>query len=417
MTNIDINQNRKGYKKTNAGWIPKDWNICSFSDALNRTGTPVDIDPEAEYREIGIRSHGKGIFHKEPTTGSALGNKRVFHLEAGCLMFNIVFAWEQAVAVSSKEEEGLIASHRFPMYQSKSGWDVDFIAYYLKTTRGKYSLGIASPGGAGRNRTLGQSELDFLMLPQPPEKEQHRIKEILLVCDSNIDQVAALIEAEKNQLKALMQKLLTGEKRLQGFNKKWKKVTLNEICHRIKTGAKPSEHHPVLSISSRTGFVSQEDKFSRVIAGKQVDKYILIEKGDFSYNKGNSKTYPQGCVFQLSEYDTGLVPNVFYSFRLKTEQADASFIKYYFRAGRHNQNLYKWINTGARNDGLLNLNASDFFKLPILLPPLSEQKKIGEILATADTRINQLGAKLKSLKEQKAALAQKLLTGQIRVKI
>ncbi|WP_019488072.1 hypothetical protein [Kamptonema formosum] len=67
----------------------------------------------ANYKQIGIRSHGKGIFHKEAVTGRELGNKRVYWVHPNAFVVNIVFAWEQAVALTSSDENGFIASHRF----------------------------------------------------------------------------------------------------------------------------------------------------------------------------------------------------------------------------------------------------------------------------------------------------------------
>lgn len=111
------------------------------------------------------------------------------------------------------------------------------------------------------------------------------------------------------------------------------------------------------------------------------------------------------------------MPNVFYSFKLDESEADPEFIKQYFLAGLHNKDLYRWINSGVRNNGLLNLNASDFFKLPIKLPTLDEQEAVGRVLRDADAEIKALSDKLDALKQQKNALMQKLLTGQTRVKI
>lgn len=413
----DRNESRAGYKETKAGWIPLEWEVRAYSEIFNRSGSPVEVEEEGEYREIGVRSHGKGIFHKSPVTGKVIGDKRVYWVEPNRLMFNIVFAWEQAIAVSSDSENGFIASHRFPMYEAANGYNAHFVAWYLKTPRGKYALGIASPGGAGRNRTLGQAELDYLFLPLPPLPEQEKISDILSTCDEAIEKTGALIDSKKEQKKALMQQLLTGKKRLPGFEGEWAEVRLREICTRLTGVAENPNEYPVLSITAGTGFVSQADKFSRVIAGKQVEKYVVLERGDFSYNKGNSNRYPQGCVYKLSEYDAGLVPNVFFSFRLDEKGADNEFIKQHFLAGLHNEDLYRWINSGVRNNGLLNLSAADFFKLPIDLPPIEEQQAIGSVLLSADVELGGLNQKLKTLQQQKKALMQKLLTGQVRVNV
>lgn len=135
------------------------WNNHKIEDMFDRVGTPVDLDDTLTYREIGIRSHGKGIFHKDETTASEIGNKRIFWVKPDCFVVNIVFAWERAVAKTTEAENGMIASHRFPMYKPKKDVvDLDYITEYFITKRGQNVLILASPGGAGRNKTLGQKE-------------------------------------------------------------------------------------------------------------------------------------------------------------------------------------------------------------------------------------------------------------------
>lgn len=68
------------------------WSRVRLGDVLHPVPRPVDVDAATEYREIGIRSHGRGIFHKEPVSGAAIGEKKVFWLEPGDFVLNIVFA-------------------------------------------------------------------------------------------------------------------------------------------------------------------------------------------------------------------------------------------------------------------------------------------------------------------------------------
>ena len=155
-----------------------------LSSVVKRVNDPINPDPNTLYREIGIRSHGKGIFHKEPVTGKSLGDKRVYRIHPDCFVFNVVFAWEQAISQTTSAEEGMIASHRFPMYQPiEDKIDLDYLVYFFKTGRGKHLLGLASPGGAGRNRTLSQSGFLKTKIPLPPIKEQRRISIILTTTD------------------------------------------------------------------------------------------------------------------------------------------------------------------------------------------------------------------------------------------
>ncbi len=184
--------------------VPEGWEVQKISECLERVVDPITPEPEKLYQQIGIRSHAKGIFHKELVTGKSLGNKRVFNIHPNCFVVNIVFAWEQAIAVTSDAELGMIASHRFPMFKPKENkCDIDYITYFFKSPHGKYLLELASPGGAGRNKTLGQGEFAKLKLSLPPKKEQKKIAEILSIWDRSISVAEKLICNSQQQKKWL----------------------------------------------------------------------------------------------------------------------------------------------------------------------------------------------------------------------
>lgn len=185
------------------------WHTQKISTLLRKAAVPVVVSPEEMYREIGIRSHGKGVFHKEPVHGKVIGTKRVFRVVDKAFTVNIVFAWEQAVATISKAEEGMIASHRFPMYVAKSGkCDVKYVKEFFLTKRGKHLLGLASPGGAGRNKTLGQKEFEKLEIAMPDiVDEQTRIADCISSVDAQIVAESEKLDALKAHKKGLMQQL------------------------------------------------------------------------------------------------------------------------------------------------------------------------------------------------------------------
>ena len=137
---------------------------------------PVAVDPLAAYREIGVRSFGKGIFHKEPVTGADLAEKRVFEIHPGDLVLNNVFAWEGAVALATELERGMIGSHRFMTYVPDTGESIaNYLRYFFLCEQGLDLLRRASPGSAGRNRTLNISAFESLEIPLPDLEEQRRI--------------------------------------------------------------------------------------------------------------------------------------------------------------------------------------------------------------------------------------------------
>ena len=135
---------------------------------------PVEIDLDAAYPELGVRSFGRGTFHKPELPGVEVGNKKLFRICAGDLVFNIVFAWEGAVAVAQPEDDARVGSHRFlTCVPAPETATVEFLRFYFSTPEGLQKLGEASPGGAGRNRTLGLKKLESLQVPVPPIGRQH----------------------------------------------------------------------------------------------------------------------------------------------------------------------------------------------------------------------------------------------------
>lgn len=192
-----------------------------------------------------------------------------------------------------------------------------------------------------------------------------------------------------------------------GTSEGWKKYKLRELADRI-TKKVGDNKLVTLSISAGIGFVSQAEKFSRDISGKQYCNYIYLKRGEFSYNKGNSKTFPQGCIYELKEYDEAAVPNAFISFRFK-ENLVPSFYQGYFDSNFHGKQLVRFITSGARSDGLLNISPIDFFSIVLPSPvKKEEQQKIADCLSSIDELIDTESRKLKALEKYKKGLMQKL---------
>lgn len=169
-----------------------------------------------------------------------------------------------------------------------------------------------------------------------------------------------------------------------GVLPKWDFVCLNQIAEPI-TKKVGNGTYETLSISAGIGFVNQAKKFGKELSGKQYEKYTVLNRGDFSYNKGNSKSYPQGCIYRLKDRGTAAVPNVFESFKIKKDSLD--YYEQLFTSGYLNKQLSKKINHGVRDNGLLNLTEKDFYSCYVPHPPIAEQQKIAEILMQCDKLI------------------------------
>lgn len=170
------------------------------------------------------------------------------------------------------------------------------------------------------------------------------------------------------------------------FPSEWSVRSLGEIAERVRRTS-DDQDLDVLTISSTEGWVDQKRKWARDMAGKSIEKYTLLQQGEFSYNRGNSKTYPQGCIFQLEAWNRALVPNVYHSFRITSPDIDTAFLKHFFSSGGLNDQLRGVITSSARDNGLLNITADTFFASEIPIPPLPEQRKIAEILSGIDCEI------------------------------
>lgn len=221
-----------GYKKAKADILPADWDVYMLGDCLSRVERPVEVKPNELYTQIGIRSHGKGLFYKEPVTGAALGNKAVFGIEPDCFIVNIVFAWEQAIGKTTQSEVGMIGSHRFPMYRPVNDRvDIDYLISYFLTKRGTDILEAASPGGAGRNKTLGQERFLKSKIVLPPIGEQQKIAAILTTQDKVIELKEKRLAEKQRQKKYLMHRFFV--------DANGKKIRLGQIANVIM-GQSPS---------------------------------------------------------------------------------------------------------------------------------------------------------------------------------
>ena len=387
---------------------PSDWKTIRLGGLLDVVRRPVEVCPDYEYRQIGIRSHGKGLFYKEPVKGSDLGNKSVFWVEPGCFILNIVFAWEQAVGMTTGKENGMIASHRFPMWRSKGNLDLEYLLRFFLTPIGKSLLELASPGGAGRNKTLGQDEFKKIPVCIPPSiEEQQKIVKILSTWDQAIGLKEQLITEKKQQKRWLMQNLLTGKKRLQGFEGEWQEVRLGDIGQ-IITGTTPStedksNYGGTFPWITPTDIDTKYITFSeRLLSEKGMNSVKFIPKGSIlvtciaSIGKNAILCENGSCNQQIN----AIVCNGHYS---------NEFIYYIM------ENNVELFNKYAATTATPILNMTTFSNLKFVIPPLPEQTAIAEILSTADREIDLHEKQIKELKKQKKALMQLLLTGAVRV--
>ncbi|KJS27348.1 MAG: hypothetical protein VR75_03365 [Hyphomonadaceae bacterium BRH_c29] len=259
-------------------------------------------------------------------------------------------------------------------------------------------------------KTIGLPLFKRLTIDFPSLPEQRRIAEILQTWDEAIAKLEAIRAAKERRRKGILQELLGIDR---SFPNHWDIKSLGEIGERVRR-TNDGGDHPVMTISAKSGFLMQSDKFARDMAGSSVDRYTLLLEGEFAYNKGNSKTAPYGCIFPL-DHPSAVIPFVYFCFKLD-ESLHHPFYVHLFAGGALHHQLSRLINSGVRNDGLLNLYADDFFGCEVPVPPFKEQEQIAKAITAANDEITLLDAEIAALQCQKRGLMQKLLTGEWRVK-
>lgn len=385
-----------------------------FRDILERVEVPVNVEPDKEYVQIGIRSHGKGLFYKEPVLGKALGNKQVFWIQPNCFILNVVFAWEQAITKTTENEIGMIGSHRFPMYRPKNDLvDIDYLIYYFLTKRGTDILEAASPGGAGRNRTLGQERFLKSKITLPTLPEQQKIAAILSTQDKVIELKEKLLVQKQQQKKYLMQQLLTGRKPHKN-NPRIEECEIGKVCKINPKQDKISESQVVflgMADISKTGSVVSQRlvDFSHIQSGFTAFRRgdILIAKITPCFENGKG-AYTDNL---LSEHGFGSTE--FHVLRTNSK-VNAKYIFYHTVSEKFRKKLEREMTGSA---GQKRVPAISIQKYKIFLPSSNEQNFIIEILSTADHEIDLLQKSIDAEKQKKKALMQLLLTGKVRVKI
>ena len=210
------------------------------------------------------------------------------------------------------------------------------------------------------------------------------------------------MEIEGMEKKAKVPKL-----RFPGFTDDWEQRKLKDIVNRVTRKNKNLESTLPLTISAQYGLVDQITFFNKQIASKDMSGYYLLQKGEFAYNKSYSKDFPWGAIKRLNMYDEGVLSTLYIAFLPFKVNSDF-LVSYYETDGWHKEVAIRAAE-GARNHGLLNITAVDFFDTGLMIPPNNdEQQEIGGFFIELDHTITLHQRKLDLLKEQKKGFLQKM---------
>ncbi|WP_158134451.1 restriction endonuclease subunit S [Photobacterium damselae] len=298
----------------------------------------------------------------------------------------------------------------------------EFLVHYLNSDIAKNKIGLSSSGSS--QSALNLSVLKALKVPVPPLPEQRKIAQILSTWDRAIATTEKLIDASKQQKKALMQQLLTGKKRLidpetgKAFEGEWEYKCLSRLTTIITNGF----------VGTATPYYTDESGVP-YLYGLNVKNNKLNRKG---LRYVTSEFHAKQTKSQLSEGDllmvqsghigeTAVVTKEFENsnchalivIKPKRNFVYPAFLSCYFNS-EHGKYRLNCLEVGST---IMHINTKDMKKFVVPLPSLLEQQKIASVLTAADKEIELLEAKLAHLKQEKKALMQQLLTGKRRVSL
>lgn len=391
----------EGYKKVHGYIIPNDWNIVPIKKIARQVKRSVEKPSESYYR-LSVRSHAKGTFHSFVENPETVAMEELFQVKENDLIVNITFAWEHAIAIVKKEDNNLLVSHRFPTYEFNSNASVKFYENIIKLPKIKKMLSDMSPGGAGRNRVLNQTDFyNSLYIPYTNFKEQEKIAKILNCCDKVIELKQKLIEEELKKRKYYMTKLL--------FPKNsWAKCSV-ENFGTIVTGNTPSTEKLEYYGEKYSWITPSDIGFSKNI---YTGERGLSEIGFSKVRKLLPGSILITCIASIgknailekigscNQQINAIIPNT---------NMDSNFIYYLF------ENNIAILKKHAGTSATTIINKDTFSNLIFKIPKKKEeQSKIGYALSKQDNKLELLQQELEQYKQLKKALSQLLLTGIVR---
>ena len=287
--------------------------------------------------------------------------------------------------------------------------DVDRRYMFLHTTSYEFRKKLESEmtGSAGQKRVQTESVASYL-LGLPSIDEQQGIAEILTVQDKVIELKEKLLAEKQRQKKYLMQQLLTGKKRLPGFDGEWKKVKLRKLLKERKTYSPKGTEYPHVTLSTE-GIYAKSERYDRDHLVKNDDKeYKITHRGDICYNPANLKF----GVICMNSFGDAIFSPIYVTFEVIGKVCPEFLAAYLMR--------WDFINAVRKyEEGTvyerMAVKPEDFLKFEMMLPPYEEQVAIAKILSTADKEIELHRQDLEQEKQKKKALMQLLLTGIVRV--
>ena len=321
-------------------------------------------------------------------TQKGLNNSSAKMVSKGDILYALYGATSGEVSRSKLDgaiNQAILAIH------PKDDFNADFLVEWFRKEKDNI-ISRYLQGGQGNLSAQIIKNLDVMI---PSSSEQKMIGDFF----SNLNNLITLhqrkLESMKLLKKSLLQKMFpksgetVPEVRFPGFTDAWEQRKLGDIVERITRKNTNNESDLPLTISAQYGLIDQNEFFDKRIASKDVSGYYLVKNGEFAYNKSTSNDAPWGAVKRLDRYKNGVVSTLYIVFSIRdSNTTDSDFLATYYDTDRWHSGIQAVAAEGARNHGLLNISASDFFNTTLKMPAdIEEQRKIGAFFKEIDNTI------------------------------
>lgn len=397
----------EGYVKTALGLAPANWKRYTFGDIYTERKEPGDENLPLLMVSIhsGV-SDGEVDAAELPKQVKRIEDKSQYKKAvSGDLVFNMMRAWQGAIG--TVRTTGMVSPAYIVAEPNDKAYPL-FMDYYSRTPQMINQIDRQSYGVTDFRKRLYWDSFAPISCTLPPIEEQQKIAAILTTQDRVIELKEKCLAEKQRQKKYLMQQLLTGKKRLPGFNGAWKTDCLGKLFfERKETNC---ENIEMLAITGTQGIIPRKELDLKDNSSEDKSKYLRVCVGDIGYN---TMRMWQG-VSAYSNYE-GIVSPA-YTILKPSSSINAKYFAYLFKMSEIVFLFYRF--SQGLVDDTRNLKYESFKKIKVCYPPdIKEQTAIAEVLSAADREIELLQQDIEQEKQKEKALMQLLLTGIVRVKI
>jgi len=409
-----------GYKQTEIGVFPEDWDIKTLGEIGEVTGAGVDKKSNPDEQSVRLVNY-VDVYNRRPITSNLLShwvtapaNKaNLCSVRKGDVFFTPTSEVREDIAVSSMALEDIPdAVYSYHLVRLRCNDEVE-VAYRAHAFTAKYFLDQASvlADGSGTRYVVNLPNFRRMLVALPPRDEQRRIGTLLTDVETQIAKLSEFIDKKINIKQGAMQELLTGKTRLPGFSGEWDYVELSNLAT-TGSGGTPDTKNPKY-YRGNIPWVSITDMTS---SGKTISttERKLTRSG---YDNSATQLFPKDTILYAMYASIGEC--CIAGMELTTSQAilgiqtnsklNFEYLYYYLKSIKH-----EVISLGQQGtQSNLNSEIVRGFKIP--LPEIDEQQAIAEVLSDMDAEIVTLEQRLEKTKAIKKGMMQQLLTGRVRL--